>query len=129
MRGTAAALAAVALALGAMGCGGGNGAAAGETATAPVGDTLTVRHLEDERLLGTERLDCAGAGAEVCVRVAAVVPGLAPAPGEVCTQIYGGPQRIALSGTLDGAPVDVSVGRTDGCEIARYDRLAAALDG
>jgi hypothetical protein len=45
----------------------------------------------------------------------------------VCTQIYGGPERILVRGTLDGAPVGLTVTRTDGCEIDRYDRLVAAL--
>lgn len=56
-----------------------------------------------------------------------LLPALAPAPDEVCTEIYGGPQRIAVTGTTGGAPVRVEVTRIDGCEIDRYDRLEAAL--
>ena len=59
----------------------------------------------------------------------ALLPALAPAEGEVCTQIYGGPERIEVRGTVNGAPVQVEVTRTNGCEIARYDQLEAALAG
>ena len=44
-----------------------------------------------------------------------------------CTQQYGGPEKAHVSGTLDGERVDVTVTRTNGCEIADYDALFAAL--
>lgn len=47
---------------------------------------------------------------------------------DACTEVYGGPQRIVVDGTLDGRPARLVVTRRDGCEIARYDRLAAALE-
>ena len=50
-----------------------------------------------------------------------------PLEDELCTQVYGGPWRIALEGRLEGRPVDLTVARRDGCEIPRYDRLAAVL--
>jgi hypothetical protein len=115
----AGALASAALAL-AAGCGGGEPAPSG-------GDALTVRHLRDERVLRTIRLDCAGADAPICRRVAALLPALEPAPDEVCTQVYGGPRRIGLDGRLGGRRVALTAARRDGCEIRRYDRLAAAL--
>jgi hypothetical protein len=102
------------------GCGGGD-------AAPPGGDVLTVRHLRDERVLRTIRLDCAGADAAICRRVTALLPELTSAPEEICTQIYGGPWRIGLDGRLGGRRVDLTVGRRDGCQIRRYDRLAAAL--
>lgn len=52
-----------------------------------------------------------------------------PAPGEVCTEIYGGPQVIELSGTYAGAPEAVRFTRANGCEIARYDAAVAVLFG
>ena len=45
----------------------------------------------------------------------------------ICTQIYGGPQRIVVTGTVEGDPVTAEVTRANGCEIDRYDRLAEAL--
>jgi hypothetical protein len=44
-----------------------------------------------------------------------------------CTLQYGGPERAHVTGKLDGKPVDVSVGRADGCGIADYEALFAAL--
>ncbi|HTI34272.1 MAG TPA: hypothetical protein VL422_11385 [Miltoncostaea sp.] len=103
------------------GCGGGGDppAAAGPTA-------LTVRHYDGERLVRTTTLGC-GADDVVCAEVVALLPGLRPDPGEVCTQIYGGPERIVVEGTVDGDPVRREVTRANGCEIARYDRLEKAL--
>lgn len=72
-------------------------------------------------------LDCAGPDRALCDRIAALLPALAPEPGEVCAEIYGGPERIVVSGRLDGAPVSRELTRTNACEIARYDRLQAVL--
>jgi hypothetical protein len=45
----------------------------------------------------------------------------APVPlGTACTEIYGGPQ-IAL---VSGKPISSDFSRTNGCEIARWERLA-----
>lgn len=52
---------------------------------------------------------------------------LAEPDDRACTQVYGGPERILVRGTLDGGPVDLTVSRTDGCEIDRYDRITSAL--
>lgn len=49
-------------------------------------------------------------------------------PGEVCTEIYGGPDVMTITGTLDGAPIEARVTRTNGCEISRYEAIVAALD-
>ena len=76
----------------------------------------------------TTELACGPEGT-VCAEVAAILPRLRPDPDEVCTQVYGGPQRMTVTGTVDGAPVEVEVTRTDGCQIARYDLLRRTLDG
>ena len=44
-----------------------------------------------------------------------------------CTEQYGGPETAHVTGTLGGEPVDVTVTRTDGCGIADYAALFAAL--
>jgi hypothetical protein len=55
---------------------------------------------------------------------------LRPTPANVaCTEIYGGPAVARVRGTLDGKPVDVRLNRTNGCEIARWERNAALLRG
>jgi hypothetical protein len=48
-------------------------------------------------------------------------------PTLACTQQYGGPEEARMTGTLEGRPVDVTVDRTNGCGIADYDALFAAL--
>ena len=53
------------------------------------------------RLTATTDLDCTGRGG-ACDRVIALLPRLGPEPGEVCTQIYGGPERLVVTGTVDG---------------------------
>jgi hypothetical protein len=51
-----------------------------------------------------------------------------PVPaGMLCTQVYGGPETATITGTWRGAPVDAAYRRTDGCEIARWQALAAVL--
>jgi hypothetical protein len=40
-----------------------------------------------------------------------------------CTAIYGGPQRARVTGRLRGYPVRATFNRTNGCEIARWDRV------
>jgi len=48
-------------------------------------------------------------------------------PARACTQQYGGPEKAHMTGTLEGEPVDVTVTRSDGCGIADYEALFAAL--
>jgi hypothetical protein len=50
-----------------------------------------------------------------------------PDPARACTQIYGGPEEAHVSGTLEGEPVDATIKRSDGCGIAEYEALFAAL--
>ena len=65
-----------------------------------------------------------------CRAVAAVgAAGFDPVPADAtCTQVYGGDQVARVSGTVDGTAVDATFTRTDGCEIARWEALAALLD-
>lgn len=52
----------------------------------------------------------------------------APVPSDaMCTQIYGGPHTATVTGTFRGEPVNARFSRTDGCEIARWDRHVALL--
>jgi hypothetical protein len=45
-------------------------------------------------------------------------------PGEMCTQIYGGPQVALVRGTFLGRPISASFTRTDGCQVYRWNRVA-----
>ena len=40
-----------------------------------------------------------------------------------CTEIYGGPQVADVQGTFRGKPVNTRFTRTNGCEIARWNRV------
>jgi hypothetical protein len=48
-------------------------------------------------------------------------------PDSVCTEIYGGPQRARVIGTVGGKRVWVNVTRVNGCHIDRWDGLAPWL--
>jgi hypothetical protein len=53
---------------------------------------------------------------------------LPPVPKDrMCTQIYGGDQTARITGTWRGKPVDASLKRTNGCEIARWNALIGLL--
>jgi hypothetical protein len=47
--------------------------------------------------------------------------------GQICTQIYGGPQVALVTGTLDGRRLWARFQRRNGCEIARWNRLSPWL--
>ena len=110
------------------GCGGGGGGGGGGGAGTATGPTaLVVREYDGDRPVATRRLDCAAQDGP-CARIAALLPRLRPDPQEICTEVYGGPQRLVVEGTRAGSPVRVEVTRVNGCEIARYDLLREALD-
>ena len=49
---------------------------------------------------------------------------LKPLPRDtICTQIYGGPQVARVRGQINGRAVDTRFGRSNGCEIHRWDGL------
>lgn len=82
--------------------------------------------------LRCERGRTAGTGifvvdpSELCRRVRsdpAVFDDVGMRAGRVCTQIYGGPQRARVMGTIDAGPLDVAVSRADGCGIEDWRRL------
>ena len=52
-----------------------------------------------------------------------------PVPDDVaCTEQFGGPQTATISGTLDGREVDARFARNNGCEIARWEKVAPLLE-
>jgi hypothetical protein len=64
-----------------------------------------------------------------CRRLLAAGRGIfAPTPGGIaCTMIYGGPQEALITGTLRGEKVWTRLRRRNGCEIARWNRVAFLL--
>jgi len=73
------------------------------------------------------RVTCPGDPA--CAAVAKLRPAdFEPVPGDVaCTEQFGGPQTATVTGTLDGRDVDARFARTNGCEIARWEKVSAML--
>ena len=66
---------------------------------------------------------------QACEALAANVDALEPVPKDVaCTQEFGGRDRAEVHGTVDGEEVEASFNRRNGCEIARWDRLAPLLN-
>jgi hypothetical protein len=81
----------------------------------------------DDRARATGYL--AGRAAAAC-RAARRLAGLLAADPErhrMCTQVYGGPQRARVRGTLGRRTVDRPFSRTDGCQIDDWDRAAPLL--
>jgi hypothetical protein len=50
-----------------------------------------------------------------------------PDKAVACTQLYGGPETVQITGTLRGEPVERTIDRSDGCGIADYEALFEAL--
>jgi hypothetical protein len=48
-------------------------------------------------------------------------------PNTACTEIYGGPDEVELSGTISDEPIDTTLTRANGCEIARFDEIVPVL--
>ncbi len=67
--------------------------------------------------------------ARACARLAAGGAKLfAPLPRNIaCTEIYGGPQRARVVGTVDGRRIWATFARTNGCEIGRWQRISPWL--
>jgi Subtilisin inhibitor-like len=76
------------------------------------------------------RLSCGPAGgtlprpAAACRQLAVLERPFAPVPKDMaCTEIYGGPQVARVTGSFRGRRVWATFRRTDGCEIARWNRV------
>ncbi|HSV68145.1 MAG TPA: SSI family serine proteinase inhibitor [Mycobacteriales bacterium] len=69
--------------------------------------------------------------AAACAALAAFGPAddpFAPVPpGTIATMIYGGPETATVTGRWRGRPVHAELNRTNGAEIARWERLAPLL--
>jgi hypothetical protein len=59
-----------------------------------------------------------------CAKLAAMRRPFEPIPSDrACTEIYGGPQEAIVAGTYGGRRIWIRLGRSNGCEISRFDRL------
>jgi hypothetical protein len=99
--------------------------------------SLRVTYWEDAAASSgvTWTLHCAPPGGSLerpgraCTRLAAGGTKLfAPLrPDTVCTEIYGGPQKARVVGTVDGKRVWTTFTRRNGCEIDRWRRISPWL--
>ena len=67
---------------------------------------------------------------QACGAAAGVSPAdVKEPPGDTaCTTIYGGPEEATIKGTIRGNEIDAAFKRTDGCEIARWEKVQSLLD-
>ena len=93
------------------------------TGTDATGATTTWRLTCDPP--GGDHPDPAAACAALDERGAGALPPVDK--GRVCTQVYGGPEVATVTGTWRGQTVLATFARTDGCQTARWDALAALL--
>ena len=62
--------------------------------------------------------------ASACSQLLRVQNPFAPVPrDQACTMIYGGPQQAVVIGIYGGKPVRTTFTRTDGCQVARWNRV------
>ena len=92
------------------------------------------RSTKDKPKQWTLRCDPAGGthpnDAAACTKLKTLTqPFKPPRRGLMCTQQYGGPQEGTITGTYLGQRVLASLSLTDGCQIARFKRLAFLFPG
>lgn len=103
------------------------------------GTTLTVTFQADEKSAPVVmKLTCDPTGgdhpraAEACDSLATAKqsgedPFAKPAPDEICTYIYGGPQTATVVGNWNGENVNAKFSRSNGCEIGRWNAIEPVL--
>jgi Subtilisin inhibitor-like len=65
-----------------------------------------------------------------CSKLARLKQPFAEVPkGVMCTQVFGGPQTARVRGTYEGIQIQTSFSRRNGCETARWQRLAFLFVG
>ena len=94
-----------------------------------VPDRLTVSYDDGAGHPSTYQLICTRfSGGPACAqleRIGGPVPEVAA--DQACPMIYGGPEQADVAGTWDGRTVNESYRRTNGCEVARWNRMVPAL--
>lgn len=68
--------------------------------------------------------------AVACDKLESMKNPFAPLPKDLqCTQIYGGPEQAVITGTHEGKRIWVLLAQRNGCEIARWRKLAFLVGG
>ncbi len=129
---SAAFLAATATVLALAGCGSQRDAGAGSGSPTQPSVSLTISVRPDAHASAQQwTLTCGPAGgthpspAAACAALTRVSDPFAPVKhGIMCSMIYSGPQTAAIDGTWHGKHVHATFSRVDGCQTARWDRIA-----
>ena len=125
MRGAALA---AALAVGLFGCGGDDESTAPQSSSTELDVSLDVDGPGGEPPREAS-LSCPDTDSAACDAVAGLPrdPAAPVPPQTACTEIFGGPEVVTLSGTLRGESIDASLTRADGCQIERFNRFTRLL--
>ena len=109
------------------GCGGQSAPGDSTESTASLEISISSGAREAPTKVWTLRCPAAGTlpdAAGACHNLERLHDPFGPVPKSVaCTEIYGGPEIADVQGTFRGAPVNTRFLRTDGCEIARWNRV------
>ncbi|MCP2338057.1 SSI family serine proteinase inhibitor [Actinomadura rupiterrae] len=63
--------------------------------------------------------------AQACAALAKAPDAFKPVPADMmCTKIYGGPEVATVKGTWHGQAIDTRFTRVDGCQLARWNKIA-----
>ena len=100
--------------------------------TASAGTSLTITARQSAGAPATTwTLRCAPASGTLprpgfaCLRLTRLAAPFAPVPRDrLCSQVYGGPQVARVRGIFRGRRVDAAFSRTNGCQTARWNRVA-----
>jgi hypothetical protein len=129
---SAAFLAAAATVLALAGCGSRQASGSGSPSPTKPSVSLTVS-VQPNAHARTQHwtLTCGPAGgtlmhpATACAALTRVPDPFAPVKrGVMCSMIYGGPQTATIDGSWRGKPVHATFSRVDGCQTARWNRIA-----
>ncbi|MHB1244333.1 MAG: SSI family serine proteinase inhibitor [Gaiellaceae bacterium] len=106
----------------------------GASAASAASSELRITYWSEGRTQGTARawtLRCGPVGGTLprpggaCQKLAGMRSPFAPVPRDaVCTQQYGGPQEALVQGVYRGGRIWARLTLRDGCQIARFKRLA-----
>jgi Subtilisin inhibitor-like len=107
------------------------GSAAGQVATTRLSISVWPEGRDGGKPARVLTLRCRPAGgshptpARACVRLQANLAALKAVPRtRACDARFRGPQEALLSGTVNGRPIRAALNRRNGCEAARWNRLA-----
>ena len=114
------------------GCGG-EDEGPGSSPAGPTTAELTFVYRADESA-GAERITLTCPGSDRAARETCRELGRVPAetfdpvpPDTACTEIYGGPETLRVTGRLTDETIDSGFSRVNGCEISRWDSLSPVL--